>query len=32
MERGNPWFADSGRAPSSSEIPEWLQELRKFGG
>ena len=22
-------FADSGRAPSSSEIPEWLQELRE---
>ena len=27
IERGNPLFADSGRAPSSSEIPEWLQEF-----
>ena len=26
-ERGDPLFADSGRA--SSEIPEWLQELRE---
>ena len=26
-ERGNPLFADSGRA--SSEIPEWLQEFRE---
>ena len=30
-ERGDPLFADSGRA--SSEIPEWLQEFReKYGG
>ena len=29
IERRNPLFADSGRAPSSSEIPEWLQELRE---
>ena len=29
IERGNPLFADSGRAPSSSEIPEWLQEFRE---
>ena len=28
IERGHPLFADSGRA--SSEIPEWLQELREF--
>ena len=28
-ERRNPLFADSGRAPSSSEIPEWLQEFRE---
>ena len=27
---GNPLFADSGRAPSSSEIPEWLQEFREI--
>ena len=27
IERGNPLFADSSRA--SSEIPEWLQELRE---
>ena len=27
IERGNPLFADSGRA--SSEIPEWLQEFRE---
>ena len=26
-ERGDPLFADSGRA--SSEIPEWLQEFRE---
>ena len=30
-ERGDPLFADSGRA--SSEIPKWLQQIqRKFGG
>ena len=29
IERGNPLFADSGRAPLSSEIPEWLQEFRE---
>ena len=30
-DRGDPLFADSGRA--SSEIPEWLQEFREnFGG
>ena len=29
IERGNPLFADSGRAPLSSEIPEWLQEIRE---
>ena len=29
IERGNPLFANSGRAPSSSEIPEWLQEFRE---
>ena len=28
-ERRNPLFADSGRAPLSSEIPEWLQEFRE---
>ena len=28
-ERGNPLFADSGRAPLISEIPEWLQEFRE---
>ena len=27
IERGNPLFADTGRA--SSEIPEWLQEFRE---
>ena len=27
IERGNPWFADSGRA--SSEISEWLQEFKE---
>ena len=27
IERGNPLFADSGRA--SCELPEWLQEFRK---
>ena len=27
IERWNPLFADSGRAPSSSEIQEWLQEF-----
>ena len=27
IERGNPLFADSGRA--SSEIPDWLQEFRE---
>ena len=27
--RGNPLFADSGRAPLSSEIPEWLQGFRE---
>ena len=27
IQRGNPLFADSGRAPLSSEIPEWLQEF-----
>ena len=27
IEPGHPLFADSGRA--SSEIPEWLQELRE---
>ena len=26
---GDPLFADSGRAPLSSEIPEWLQEFRQ---
>ena len=30
MELGNPLFADSGRAPSSPEIPEWLQEFREI--
>ena len=30
IERQNPLFADSGRAPSSSEIPEWLQEFREI--
>ena len=29
IEREDPLFADSGRAPSSSEIPEWLQEFRE---
>ena len=29
IERGNPLFADSGRASLSSEIPEWLQEFRE---
>ena len=29
IERGNPLFADLGRAPLSSEIPEWLQEFRE---
>ena len=29
IERGNLLFADSGRAPLSSEIPEWLQEFRE---
>ena len=29
IKRGNPLFADSGRAPLSSEIPEWLQEFRE---
>ena len=29
IERRNLLFADSGRAPSSSEIPEWLQEFRE---
>ena len=29
IERRNPLFADSGRAPLSSEIPEWLQEIRE---
>ena len=29
IERGNALFADSGRAPLSSEIPEWLQEFRE---
>ena len=29
IERGDPLFADSGRAPLSSEIPEWLQEFRE---
>ena len=29
-EPGDPLFADSGRAPSSSEIPEWLQEFREI--
>ena len=29
IEQGNPLFADSGRAPLSSEIPEWLQEFRE---
>ena len=29
MERGDPLFADSGRAPLSSEIPEWLQEFKE---
>ena len=28
-EPGNPLFADSGRAPLSSEISEWLQEFRE---
>ena len=30
IERGNQLFADSGREPSSSEIPEWLQEFREI--
>ena len=29
IERRNPLFADSGRAPLSSEIPEWLQKFRE---
>ena len=29
IERGGPLFADSGRAPLNSEIPEWLQEFRE---
>ena len=29
IERRHPLFADSGRAPLSSEIPEWLQEFRE---
>ena len=29
IERGSPLCADSGRAPLSSEIPEWLQEFRE---
>ena len=29
IERGYPLFADSGRAPLNSEIPEWLQEFRE---
>ena len=29
IERGDPLFADSGRAPLSSEIPEWLQEFKE---
>ena len=29
IERGNPLFADSGRAPLSSEVSEWLQEFRQ---
>ena len=29
IERGDPLFADSGRAPLSSDIPEWLQEFRE---
>ena len=29
IELGNTLFADSGRAPSSSEILEWLQEFRE---
>ena len=29
IERGNPLFADSGRAPLSSEIPQLLQEFRE---
>ena len=29
IERGNLLFADSGRAPLSSEIPEWLREFRE---
>ena len=29
IERGDPLFADSGRALLSSEIPEWLQEFRE---
>ena len=28
IERRNPLFANSGRAPLSSEIPKWLQEFR----
>ena len=28
IELGDPLFADSGRAPLNSEIPEWLQEFR----
>ena len=28
-ERGNPLFADSGRAPLNSEIREWVQEFRE---
>ena len=29
IERRNPLFADSGRAPLCSDIPEWLQEFRE---
>ena len=29
IAHGNLLFADSGRAPSRSEIPEWLQEFRE---
>ena len=30
IERGDPLFADSVRAPLSFEIPEWLQEFREI--
>ena len=29
IEQGDPLFADSGRAPLCSEIPDWLQEFKE---